>query len=83
MVILLNIATAVFAFGAAMLWWRSASIKLPMVRGTWDGLDNLEKVHSVLTGSARINRYAAICAGLAALAQALSVVLSLTRGTCR
>jgi len=82
MVVLFNITTAIFAFGAAIFWWWSASIRLPLVKRTWDGLDNMEKLQGALSHSARMNRYAVICAGFAAFIQALSVVINLTCGAC-
>jgi hypothetical protein len=69
----LQLLAASFAFAAAVLWFCSCLVKVPEI-----GDDNLidENMHTLffsLRRQGRLNAYAALCAGFAALVQTILV----------
>ena len=79
-----SILTAVFAFAAAVFWFCSAVIYVPKLGSGYGSLTSLKKDGSAekdggalffsATGKvSRLNKWAGICAGIAALAQAVTL----------
>jgi hypothetical protein len=71
----LDIASAVFAFGAALFWFLSASVALP--KNYPLGLQSvlIRVLGEALSEQSRLSAVAAVSAGLAALCQGVSLVV--------
>lgn len=63
----LDIATAVFAFIAAVFWFLSASGKLPPMVAYWNTTPNTDPFYQAVKFSAYMNMIAAIASGLSAV----------------
>jgi hypothetical protein len=66
-------ASALFAFLAAILWFRSSLVKIP---GMTCGKPEDNPMHMTLHSAAKLNASAALCAALAAVRQGVGAVLS-------
>jgi hypothetical protein len=69
----LDIAAALFAFGAAVFWFRSAYGKLPPMVAYWDATPENDPLYMAVKHSARMNRWAAGLSGLSALCMAMRI----------
>jgi hypothetical protein len=52
---------------AAVLWFWSTSINLPLMGSYWDRTPPSDPFYVVLKRSAKINGFAALCSGISAL----------------
>jgi hypothetical protein len=75
MAIGLNVASAAAAFLAAVFWFLSAARPLPRPTTYWDHTPDTDPFLQALRAAVRHNRYAALCAGVAALSQAAAAAL--------
>jgi hypothetical protein len=62
----LDVATAVFAFLAAIFWFLSAAGKLPPMVTYLDGAPDTDPFYAAMKFSAFMNTIAALCSGVAA-----------------
>jgi hypothetical protein len=79
MVFWVSLANLVFAVAAAILWFCSARVYIPVLKSGWGTLTSIMKNGSIqksetpfrdaLTKAARLNMWAALFTGLSALAQ--------------
>jgi hypothetical protein len=74
----LSLISSIAAFGAAFFWFLSAASPPRMV-AYWGGAPSSDPFYSSLYHSVLMNRYAAICAGISAVALGLSLVLQKAR----
>lgn len=72
-----NLASAAMAAAAALFWFRSAAQQLPESVPYWDFTPDTDPFLRALRESVRTNRWAAGCAGAAALLQAVATLLPL------
>ena len=63
----IDIASAITAFAAAILWFVSAYGKLPPMVAYWDAAPPSDPFYKAVKFSARMNRWAANLSGIAAL----------------
>jgi hypothetical protein len=69
----LNVGTVVFSLLAAMFWFFSAG-DIPVLRGYWGQAPVTEPLYASLVESSRLNQFAALFSGLAALCGGLSAL---------
>jgi hypothetical protein len=71
----LDIATALFAFSAAVFWFWSALRKLPPMVAHWDATPESDPFRVAITFAAKLNQWAAGLTGLSALCMAMKIVV--------
>jgi hypothetical protein len=69
----LSLLSVVFAGLAALLWGWSAVVNLPMVQGTYDGIEGLGAFHEAIKKISRLNMGAAVFAFISAALQAIAL----------
>jgi hypothetical protein len=74
--LVLDLVSAVFALGAAGFWFWSGVGKLPPMLMYFDGAPPDDPFYKAFVRSVRRNRWAAICAGVSALAMGASLLVS-------
>jgi hypothetical protein len=72
----ISLLSVVFAALAAGLWAWSAVVNLPAVRATYEGIKELDAFAAALRKVSRLNMFAAGCAFVSALLQAIVVYLT-------
>jgi hypothetical protein len=72
----LDVATIVFAIGAAIFWFRSAYGELPRIVAYWDAAPPSDPLYMAIKFSARMNRWAASLSGLSALCMAIKIMVA-------
>lgn len=73
---LFDIASAVFAFTAAIFWFISAYGKLPPMVTYWDATPDHDPFYKAVKFSAQMNRLAAAFSGLSALSVFIKFLIS-------
>jgi hypothetical protein len=78
-----SVISVIFAVAAAVFWWWSARVNIPLLKSGYGTLVAVLKDGSEIKGEApfydalssisRLNAWAATCAGISALFQALSL----------
>ena len=68
----LDLATALFAFAAAVFWFLSAYGELPPILTYWDATPPSDPYRIAVARSARLNSIAALLSGLSAACAFLS-----------
>ena len=71
----LDIGAAVFAFGAAVFWFRSAYGKLPPMLAYWDAAPENDPLYTTIKFSARMNRCAAGFSCASAMCMAIKIFI--------
>jgi hypothetical protein len=71
----LDIGAALFAFGAAVFWFLSASGTLPQMVTYWGGAPPNDPFYSAMKFSASMNTSAAVLSGISALCLASKIVV--------
>ncbi|SDK14329.1 MULTISPECIES: hypothetical protein [Bradyrhizobium] len=71
----LDIAAALFAFGAAAFWFASAYGDLPPMVSYFDAAPATDPLYMAIKRSARMNRWAAGLSGLSALCMAMRIIV--------
>jgi hypothetical protein len=74
----LNLGTVVFSLVAAMFWFLSAG-DIPVLRSYWGQAPVADPLYASLVDSSRLNQFAALFSGLAALCAGLSAIGPQTR----
>lgn len=69
----IDIATAVFAFLAAVFWFLSAAGKLPPMVAYWDSTPDSDPFYQAVKFSALMNTIAALCSGVSAALVAMKL----------
>jgi hypothetical protein len=69
---LLNIVAAIFAFTAAVFWFRSAWGKLPPMVAYWDQAPANDPLYMAIKFSSRMNTVAAVLSGVSAFCMGLT-----------
>ena len=72
--LLFDLATALFAFAAAIFWWWSAARTLPTMLTYWDAVPASDAYRQAVEHSAWLNSVAAFLSGCAALCAFLRAV---------
>jgi hypothetical protein len=72
----LDIAAALFAFGAAVFWFLSAYGKLPPMLAYWDATPETDPFRMAVTYAAKLNRWAAGLSGASALCMAIKIMVA-------
>jgi hypothetical protein len=67
--------SALFAFGAAIFWFLSARVDMPVIVLTWGEIKKLEQFYEAIKRAATLNRQAATCAGISATLQAVALLM--------
>jgi hypothetical protein len=67
-----ELSASVFAFAAALYWFKSAAVKLPAPGTYWDSMPESDPWLIATRNAARFNRTGAVFAGLSALSTALT-----------
>ena len=67
--------SAAFAFLAAVFWFLSAREDLPVIGSSYGAIANLDPFYAAIKRVATLNKWAAGCAGVSALLQAITLVL--------
>jgi hypothetical protein len=75
--IIFDITAAIFAFGAAYFWLKSAEVILPAPGQYWGHMPETDPWLTATRTSAKLNRLAAICAGISALTSAVSMCIAI------
>jgi hypothetical protein len=52
-------AGVVFALVAALFWWRSSTVRLPVIGNAWGGIFNVDEFYAAIKKVADQNKYAA------------------------
>jgi hypothetical protein len=71
----LDVAAALFAFGAAAFWFASAYGKLPPMVAYYDAAPKNDPFYTAIRFSAMMNRWAAGLSGASALCMAIKMLL--------
>ena len=71
-----NVGVAAFSLIAAVMWFLSAAKPLPEMVTYWDSTPADDAFYVALKASAKLNRWAALFSGLAAVCAFLSVVVA-------
>jgi hypothetical protein len=80
MVEIISWLSAIFAFAAAVLWWRSAKVRIPDIRNNIDELVNdLTWSTEALRNQASLSGWGAYAAAAAAFFQGVSLLLPLLK----
>jgi hypothetical protein len=72
----LDIAAALFAFGAAVFWFLSAYGKLPPMVAYWDGTPENDPFRMAVAFSVKMNQWAAALSGASALCMAIKIMVA-------
>lgn len=71
-----DIAAALFAIGAAIFWFLSASGKLPPMKAYWDATPETDPFRIAVVYAAQMNQWAAGLSGASALCMAIKIFLA-------
>ena len=72
----LDVATIMFAVGAAIFWFLSAYGELPPMIAYWDAAPPNDPLYMAIKFSARMNRWAAGLSGLSAVFMAIKIIVA-------
>jgi Na+/proline symporter len=78
-----DVATATFAFAAAVFWFLSAYGKLPPMVMYWDAAPDSDPFYVAVKFSAHMNKWAAGLSGASALCMAIKIGVSSSLRACR
>jgi hypothetical protein len=69
-----DILTIALGLASAVLWFISAAVNVPTIRGTIDDLDNIQTLTDALQRQSKWSKWAAIATGLAVLVGVIAKV---------